>query len=175
MVPMMFQAITTVTTQQRWQRKSPKLREALVTTNVSITNQSLLSLDTGMLKSVLHIYSCQADEENHICSDEWNDWRHICRVLCCWWHVHLSGFHHEQAPFHGEMSYYRLQLKQPQPLTACLAHLSLQVGHEVKKRVGKKRRFLRKTSGTCEDDGKRSDLIKLPAWWTPFKEDISAY
>lgn len=60
---------------------------------------STLSLDTRMLKSVLHIYSCQADKENHICSDKWNDWRHICHVLCHWWHVHLSGFQHEQPPF----------------------------------------------------------------------------
>lgn len=41
-------------------------------------------------------------------------------------------------PFHHEMSYYTLQEKQPQQLTICLAHLSLQVAHGVKKRVGRK-------------------------------------
>lgn len=127
--------------------------------------QSTPSFDTGMLKSVLHIYSCQADEENHICSDEWNYWRHICRVLWRWWHVHLSGFQHKQPPFHHEMSYYTPQLKQPQQSTACLAHLSPQVGHEIRKRVGRKGWIL---SGTCEGDGKEVILEKLPPWWSPF-------
>lgn len=60
------------------------------------------------------------------------------------------------------MSYYRSQLKQPQPLTACLAHLSPQVGHEVKRREGRKGRILRKgSSGACEGDGERSDLTNF--------------
>lgn len=133
------QAITTVTTLQSWHRRSPNLRGSCNYKCFYHHTQSPLSLDIGLLKSVLYIYSCQADEENHICSDEWNDWRHICRVLCRWWHVHhLAAFQQKQPPSHHQMSYYRPQLKQPQQLTACLAHLSLQVGHEVRK-SGEKR------------------------------------
>lgn len=40
-VPITSQAITTVTTQQSWQRRSPNLKEALVTTNVPITTLNL--------------------------------------------------------------------------------------------------------------------------------------
>lgn len=40
-VPIMFQAITTVTTEQSCQRTSPNLKEALVTTNVSTTTLHL--------------------------------------------------------------------------------------------------------------------------------------
>lgn len=98
--------------------------------------QSRLSFDTqaclNLFSCSAHIYACQADEENRICSDEWNNYRHICNVSRQQWHVHLSGFQHVQPPFHHEMSYYRLQQKQPQQLTICLVHLSLQVPHEIR-------------------------------------------
>lgn len=156
-VPITSQAITTVTTHQSWQRRSPNLSDSCNNKCFYHHTQSTLSLDTGMLKSALHVYSCQADEESHICSDEWNDWRHICCVLCRWWHVHPSGSQHKQPPFHHEMSHCRPQLKQPRQSTACLAHLCLQANHEVRNRVGRKGWILGKTTGTCEGDGKKSD------------------